>query len=193
MEPRAGKEKRRTEREEGFELLFGAAQDVARRERKLADGVQASLQHSQLERGLFKLRSRRNQLIAAIPVQQVRDMLAERRQLAREVLEAAGVSVNDANPAHLERKKVRVQPVEVRALAWAISKGRRVPSCRRQRWAPLLAVGLLLCGVLPGLVYLTWLWQRRRRYRSELKALVKRWRQAGQPEPSASFFRLYGH
>jgi hypothetical protein len=193
MEPRAGKEKRYTDREEGFELLFGAAQDVARGERKLADGVQASLQHSQLERGLFKLRSRRNQLIAAIPVQQVRDMLAERRQLARDVMAAAGVSVNAANPAHLERKKVRVQPVEVRALAWAISKGRRVPSCRRQHWAPLLAVGLLLCGVLPGLVYLAWLWQRRRRYRTELKALVKRWRQAGQPEPSASFFRLYGH
>ena len=193
MEPRPGKEKRRTEREEGFELLFGAAQDVARRERKLADGMQASLQHSQLERGLFKLRSRHNQLIAAIPVQQVRDMLAERRQLAREVMEAVGVQVNDANPAHLERKKVRVQTVEVRALAWAISKGRRVPACRRQRWAPLLAVVLLLCGVLPGLVYLAWLWQRRRRYRTELKALVKRWRQAGQPEASASFFRLYGH
>ena len=188
-----GEERRLTDREEGLELLFGAAQDVARRERRLGDGVQASLEHSSLERGLFKLRSTRDSLLAAIPVQQVRDMLAYRRQLAREVLDAAGVNLNARNPPLVERPKLRIQRAEIRALAWAVSTGKRVPYRRRLPWAPLLTVGLLLCGVLPGLVYGLWLWQRQQTYRRELAELVKRWRRAGQPEPSASFFHLYAH
>lgn len=180
-------------RDEGVELLFGAAQDVARRERKLADGIQASLEHSRLERGVFKLRSTRDRLIAAIPVQQVRDMLAYRRELAREALEAAGVALNARNPPLVERPKLRVESAEIRALAWAVSTGRRVPYSKRQPWRPALLVGLLLCGVLPGLLYLLWLWQRRQSYRRELADLVRRWRRAGQPEPTASFFRLYAH
>jgi hypothetical protein len=186
-------ERRLTEREEGVELLFGAAQDVARRERKLADGLQASLQHSDLERGLFKLRNRHDQLIAAIPVQQAREMLAYRRQLARDMLNSAGVQLNALNPPLVERPKLRIQPPDVRALAWAISTGRRVPYRKRGRWTPVLTSVLLLCGVLPGLVYLLWLWQRRQTYSRELAELVQRWRRAGQPEPTASFFRLYAH
>lgn len=185
--------RRLTEREEGEELLFGAAQDVARRERKLADGLQASFDHSGLERGVFKLRSRNDKLIAAIPVQQARDMLAYRRQLAREVLDAAGVQVNALNPPLVERPKLRIQTPDVRALAWAVSTGRRVPYRKRQRWTPALVAALLLCGVLPGLVYLLWLWHQRQLYRRELADLVMRWRRAGQPEPKASFFRLYAH
>ena len=186
-------DRRLTKREEGLELLFGAAQDVARRDRKLGDGVQASFQHSNLERGMFKLRSTRDTLIAAIPVQLVRDMLAYRRQLARDVLNAAGANLNARNPPLVERPKLRIQPSEIRALAWAVSSGKRVPYRNPQPWAPLLTIGLLLFGVLPGILYGLWLWQRHRTYRGELAELVKRWRQAGQPEPSASFFYLYAH
>ena len=186
-------ERRLTERDEGVELLFGAAQDVARRERKLADGTQASLPHSGLERGVFKLRSQNDTLIAAIPVRQAREMLAYRRQLAREMLDSAGVRLNASNPPMVERPKLRIQPPEVRALAWAISTGKRVPYRRRWRWTPALAGALLLCGLLPGLLYLLWLSQRRQLYTRELAELVRRWRRAGQPEPKASFFRLYAH
>ena len=102
MRPRRS-EDRRTDREEGLRLLFGAALDLARQQGKLTDGMKASLEHCNLERGLFKLRGPRNHLIAALPVQQVRDMLAYRRQLAREVMGRAGVRINDSNPALLER------------------------------------------------------------------------------------------
>jgi hypothetical protein len=47
--------------------------------------------------------------------------------------------------------------------------------------------------VVPGLLYLSWQAKRRKSYRRELSALVQRWRAAGQPEPPASFYRLYGH
>ena len=183
---------RRTDREEGLRLLFGAALDLARQQGKLAEGMKASLENSSLERGLFKLRGPRNQLIAALPVQQVRDMLAYRRQLAREVMGRAGVHLNDANPARVERPKLRIQTAEVRALAWAISDGRRIPYRQHQRWQPLLVVALLACGVVPGVLYLMWLAFSRRTYRRELAGLVQRWRRAGMPEPAASFFQLYG-
>ncbi len=184
---------RRTDRDEGIRLLFGAAQDVARRKGLLADGVQASFANSGLERGRFKLRNRKDHLIVAIPVQEARDMLAYRRELAREVMEQAGVDLNHHNPTQLERQKLRIQPQEVRALAWAISHGRRVPYRKRLRRARWITLALLLCGVVPGLLFLAWLKRRQWTYQRELKGLVQRWREAGQPEPEASFFQLYWH
>lgn len=187
-----GKNRRRVDREEGEKLLFGAAQDVARRKGFLADGVQASPENSCLERGRFKLRDKQDRLIVAIPVQEARDMLTYRRELAREVLKRAGVALNETNPESLERGKIRILSPELRALTWAVSCGRRVPYRKRQPLAPLIAVLLLLCAVLPGLIYLGWLWWRRRSYKRDLSALVDRWRKAGKPEPSRSFFQLYG-
>ena len=186
-------EQRRTNRDEGLQLLFGAAMDVARQQGKLGDGVVASEARSALERGRFKLRNAQDHLIAAIPVQDARDMLAYRRELAREVMDQVGVHVNDLNPATVERWKIRIQKPEVRALAWAISTGKRVPYRKRLRHGRLIAILLLLCAVLPGLIYLVWMRRREKTYQRELTALVKRWRSAGQPEPLSSFFRLYGH
>ncbi|MFM2159358.1 MAG: hypothetical protein RLZZ124_1832 [Cyanobacteriota bacterium] len=184
--------RRRTERDEGVKLLFGAAQDVARRMGYLNEGVQASEQNSCLERGRFKLRDKQDHLIIAIPVQQARDMLAFRRELAKEVLKRAGVAMKDGNPASLERGKIRLLSPELRALTWAISSGKRVPYRKRRKLEPLLVVVLLLAGVVPGIVYLLWRWWRQTVFRRELEALVKRWQAAGKPEPAASFFQLYG-
>ena len=193
MPSRIVSDRRVTERDDGVELLFGAAQDLARQQGKLTKRIQACPLHSGLERGLFKLRSTRNTLIVALPIQEVREMLHERRKLACQVIESAGIEINAANPPSLERRKVRVQTQDVRALAWAIGHGKRVPYCRTRRWAVLEAALLLLCGVVPGLIYLSWQAKRRQRYLRELQELVKRWRAAGQPEPPASFYRLYGH
>jgi hypothetical protein len=184
--------RRRTERDEGVKLLFGAAQDVARRMGYLNEGVQASEQNSCLERGRFKLRDKQDHLIIAIPVQQARDMLSYRRELAKEVLKRAGVAMKDGNPASLERGKIRLLSPELRALTWAISSGKRVPYRKRRKLEPLLVVVLLLAGVVPGIVYLLWRWWRQTVFRRELEALVKRWQAAGKPEPAASFFQLYG-
>ena len=172
-------------------MLFGAAQDLARQRRLLADGVRACIEASSLERGMFKLRNPRNQLIAAIPVREVRDMLAYRRELARDVMQRAGVQLNDANPTSLERRKVRIQTVEVRALAWAISTGRRVPMPVERKMELLSSVGLLLCCVIPGVIYILRGQQLRRAYTEDLKGLVHRWRMAGKPDPADSFFSLY--
>ena len=185
-------QQRRTDRDEGFRLLFGAAQDLARQQNKLANRVAASLEHSSLERGMFKLRNTRNRLITAIPIQNVRDMLAYRRELARDVMQMAGVDLNHSNPASLERPKVRIQTPEVRALAWAISDGRRIPYRRRRHREPLIAVALLLCGFVPGLIYLMCIYKQKIVYAEELKKLEQRWREQGMPEPSSSFFQLYG-
>ena len=68
-----------------------------------------------------------------------------------------------------------------------------MPYRKRVKHVPLVTIVLLLCGLLPGLVFLLWLWRRRQRYQEELTALVRRWRQTGQPEPEASFFQLYGY
>lgn len=147
--------------------------------------MQVSAEHSHLERGRIKLRNNKDQLIAAISVQDARDMLAYRRSLARELLERSKVQINSSNPTHLERGKLRMLPAELRALTWAISTGRRVPYRKRQRLAPLYV--LLTAGL-----YLLWLWWRNREYKQQLAALVKRWQQAGKPDPEASFFQLYG-
>ena len=148
MPPRVVSNRRVTERDDGIELLFGAAQDLARQQGKLSKRIQACPLHSGLERGLFKLRSTRNTLIVALPIQQVRDMLYERRKLASQVIESAGIEINAANPPNLERRKVRVQTQDVRALAWAIGRGKRVPYCPKRRWTDLEAVVLLLGGGL---------------------------------------------
>ena len=190
--PHPNLDQRRTDRTDGVQLLFGAAMDVARRLGTLADGIQASEANSTLERGRFKLRDEHDRLISAIPVQAARDMLAYRRELARDVMGEVGVHVNDLNPAALERWKIRIQNPEVRALAWAISTGKRVPYRKRLKHTRLIAALLLLCGVLPGLLFLAWLRHRTKAYKRDLSDLVKRWRTAGQPEPLASFFTLYG-
>ena len=185
MVPHAPDNRRRTDREDGERLLFGAAQDVARRRGILADGIQAVFENSALERGRVKLRDSKDNLIAAIPVQEARDMLAYRRELAREVMQNAGAPVNPRNPVMQERQKLRLQPAEIRALAWAISSGRRIPYRKKNPRAMLYA--LLTLGL-----YLLWLLWKRQEYQRQLADLVKRWQKAGKPEPDKSFFLLYG-
>ena len=153
--------------------------------------MHASETNSGLERGRFKLRDANDHLITAIPVQEVRDMLAYRRELARDLLHHAHVDLKATNPASLERGKIRIQTGEVRALAWAISSGRRVPYHPKPRWVPWAACLLLMCGFVPGLIFIAWRNRRYRAYREELDALVRRWKAAGHPEPHESFFRLY--
>jgi hypothetical protein len=53
--PQGRDERRRVKREEGLNLLFAAAQDVAREEGKLADGVYCSLEQSHISSTSFTL------------------------------------------------------------------------------------------------------------------------------------------
>jgi len=189
--PRSGAELRRTDREEGLKLLYGAALDVARQEGRIPEGSALSFEHSQLERGRFKLRDVDDRTLASVTLHDARSMLAFRREVARQVLEKAKVSVNSANPGNFEKRQIRIQKPEVRAIAWAISTGRRVPMPVRRRLEPLVSVALLLCGVIPGAIYILRGRMKRKQYAEDLKGLVHRWRMMGKPDPADSFFALY--
>ena len=188
---RRGAELRRTDREEGLQLLYGAALDVARQEGQIADGAAPSFEHSQLERGRYKLRDVNDRHIAAVTLHDARAMLAFRREVARQVLEKVKVSVNSDNPGNFEKRQIRIQKPEVRAITWAISTGRRVPMPVRRRLEPVVTIVLLLCGIIPGVIYIIRGKQRRAHYKKELEGLVKRWRMMGKPDPADSFFALY--
>ncbi|MFM7312901.1 MAG: hypothetical protein ACKO0M_07005, partial [Cyanobium sp.] len=92
---------------------------------------------------------------------------------------------------NFEKRQIRIQKPELRAIAWAISTGRRVPMPVQRRLEPLVSVLLLLCGLVPGVIYITRGWLRRRQYGEDLKGLVHRWRMMGRPDPADSFFALY--
>ena len=188
---RTGAELRRTDRDEGLKLLYGAALDVARQQGKIPEGRSPSFEHSQLERGRYKLRDLDDRLMAAVTLQEARAMLAFRREVARQVLEKVKVSVNSDNPGNFEKRQIRIQKPEVRAIAWAISTGRRVPMPVERKMELLSSLGLLLCCVIPGVIYILRGQQLRRAYTEDLKGLVHRWRMAGKPDPADSFFSLY--
>jgi len=61
--PAKGSELRRTDREEGLKLLYGAALDVARQKNQLPEGKTPSFEHSKLERGRYKIRCGLDRLI----------------------------------------------------------------------------------------------------------------------------------
>ncbi len=188
---RGGAELRRTDREEGLKLLYGAALDVARQQGKILDDSRPCFENSQLERGRFKLRDVDDRLLAAVTLHDARAMLAFRREVARTVLERARVSVNSDNPENVEKRQLRIQKPEVRAIAWAVSTGRRIPMPVKRPFEPLVSVGLLLCCLAPGVIYILRGQQRRRQYAKDLESLVHRWRMMGKPDPADSFFKLY--
>lgn len=58
-----GSELRRTDREEGLKLVYGAALDVARQKNLIPKGTTPSFEHSKLERGRYKIRCGLDRLI----------------------------------------------------------------------------------------------------------------------------------
>ena len=68
MPPRVVSNRRVTERDDGIELLFGAAQDLARQQGKLNQRHQACPQNPGPEPGLFQLRIPPTRLDGTLPV-----------------------------------------------------------------------------------------------------------------------------
>ena len=172
--------------------MFAGAQDYARRAGKIREGRNASYEQSVIGRGGYTLRTDDGGLIMRVPLVQAREMLRFRRALARDLLKDLKQDVLKESTLDVERRQIRVQPERLRALAWAIGTGRRFPyeeNVRRRKW---VLVGLLLCGVVPGVIYyFKRLRPLRRQYQADLKALVERWHLAGKPDPPHSFFILY--
>lgn len=185
-------ERRRINRSEGLLLLFGAAQDFARQRGILAEGERASFDRSVLGRLSFTLRNDKDELITRVPLHDARAMLSFRRNLARELMVSSKVQARAEKGQPLERHKVRLQKAEVRALSWAIGTGRRFPFPPDENREGLITLALLLCCLIPGLVYYARVvLGKRSRYQSSLNELVNRWRLLGQPDPPPSFFAHY--
>jgi hypothetical protein len=172
--------------------VFAGAQDYARRSGKIRQGRNACYEQSVLGRARYILRSADGGLIMRVPLEQAREMLRFRRALARELLKNLKEDVLKESTLDVERRQIRVQPERLRALAWAIGTGKRFPyeeGVRRRRW---IVLGLLLCGLVPGVIYYYWrVLPSRQRYQADLKALVERWHMQGKPDPPHSFFLLY--
>lgn len=185
-------ERRRIDRQEGLQLLFAGAQDFARQEGSLAEGERASFECSVVGRNSYTLRNESNEVVARVALSDARAMLRFRRQLARRMMVDAKVQPRSEEGQPLDKRLIRLQKAEVRALSWAIGSGRRFPYPPRENREGLITLALLLCCVVPGLVYYVRVVLRNRSvYQANLNELVNRWRLAGQPEPPASFFVHY--
>lgn len=185
-------ERRRVDREEGQRLLFAGAQDLARQQGKMEEGRFASFDNAVLGRSSYALKTSEGLLIARVPLTEVREMLAFRRQLARRLMKKAKVEVRKGSSASVERQKIRLQDEEVRALAWAIGEGKRFPYEGSETKRGLITLALLLCCLLPGFIYYWYgVLKPRSQYKKDLDQLVLRWRTRGKPDPPASFFALY--
>jgi hypothetical protein len=185
-------ERRRINREEGLKLLFAGAQDFARQEGSLAEGDRASFERSVVGRHSYTLRDENDDLITRVPLRDAREMLGYRRELARQMMVEAKVQPKSEKGQPLERRKMRLQKAEVRALSWAIGSGRRFPYPPQETREGLITLALLLCCVIPGLVYYVRVVLRNRNeYQNNLNELVNRWRLVGQPDPPPTFFAHY--
>jgi len=186
--PQAREDRRLVNREEGLNLLFAAAQDVAREEGKLADGIYGSLEQSRISSTSFTLRSASGQLIARVSLAKAREVIGIRRQIARDMTRKAGLEITPYVNDQSNKRNFRNLSEEIRALGWAISNGRRFPTKgyhRRDIWIGLL---LLIPGIIPGVLYLGWIAQKQRRYKKRLKELVTRWQTNGRQEPATNLF-----
>lgn len=185
-------ERRRINRADGQRLLFGAAQDFARQQGSLTEGDRASFACSVLGRHSYTLRDENDELITRVALSDARAMLRFRRELARQIMVDAKVQPRSEQGQPLERRTVKLQKAEVRALCWAIGTGRRFPFPPDENRQGLMTLALLLCCLIPGLVYYVRVVLRNREeYQTNLNELVSRWRLVGQPDPPASFFAHY--
>jgi hypothetical protein len=186
--PGSDDDRRRVGRDEGLNLLFAAAQDVAREEGKLADGTYASLEQSRISPTSFTLISATGHTIARVSLIKAREVIAVRREIAREITRQAKLEITPYANDQGNKKNFRNLPEETRALCWAISTGRRFPTkgyTRRDVWIGLL---LLIPGILPGVLVLGRIAQKRKRYETSLKELVRRWRSNGRQDPAPNLF-----
>ncbi|MEA5475244.1 hypothetical protein VB716_13550 [Synechococcus sp. CCY9201] len=185
--------------------LFAAAQDVARRRGKVDPGRQASLERSRHTQIGYALSDADGELIARLPMWAVQRAVSQRARLLSKLAEGrtrwSGMALGD------QKVQFLTKPFEIRALAWALSTGRRVPPGQFDRTTALYAVVLLLLAVLAGLIsppllllglpsfaaYLVVSLRRHADYRKNIQALVIRWKAAGKQDPSDSLFSELDH
>lgn len=171
--------------------LFAAAQDVARQLGLLSDRL-ASFQHSRITGLTYVLNDAQDAFIARVPLTQVRRTAQARYDLMmsiKGIKEVARISRVRKIDRHTT---FRIQPDHVRALAWALSDGRRIPLGAFRRRDLVIGLLLLIPGIIPGVLYLLYAWRRHLQYKTDVKALVMRWRSYQRPDPSEAWFDSLG-
>lgn len=173
------------------QALFAAAQDVARRQGLLGTRL-AAMDQCRLTQVSYVLNDAEGEFIARVPIKQVRAAAQARQRLLNSLhqLKSPGAKTGKWWVQH--KLLFRMEPPETRALAWALSDGRRVPqgAFRPRDW--LIGLGLLVLGILPGVIYLIWAGLRHRQYLADVQALVVRWHGQHRPDPSDAWFESLG-
>ncbi|MFM7674259.1 MAG: hypothetical protein ACKO5F_01445 [Synechococcus sp.] len=183
-------------------VLFAAAQDVARRRGKMDSRRPASVKKSRHSGVSYTLADSDGDVIARLPMWSVQ-LAARQRALLLSRL-SKGRKVWSTLSLGEQRVEFRTRPFEIRALAWALSSGRRVPQGRLDRDKLLTSLLLLLLAVgawlmfqdlavflvllLPSLAFVALTVNQQRSYLHNLKGLMARWKAAGKPDPGDSLF-----
>ena len=171
--------------------LFAAAQDLARRRGDLHHGRLASAEKSRRSSGTYVLRDAHGEIISRLSLQHVRLELQRRYGVLRYLRRR--LSNRGFRPVNLVEalRDLRIQHGEVRALAWALASGRRLPEGRPLRRRDLVFTLLLaLLGLIPGLLYLAVVLRRHNTFRHNLDQLHRRWLAAVRPEPNDTCLAL---
>jgi hypothetical protein len=181
-------------------VLFAAAQDVARRHGKMDPRRPASAKHSRQTAVSYTLADVDGEVIARLPIWSVESAARQRTLLLARLAENRKVWSNITLGE--QRVQFRTKPFEIRALAWALSNGRRIPQGRIDRDRILLWIVLLLLGLsglplggtatfllsVPCLIYTVMVLRQHRSYLENLQGLVVRWKAAGKPDPGDNLF-----
>ncbi len=131
-------------------VLFAAAQDVARRGGKLDSRRPASVQHSRHTGVSYTLADGDGDVIVRLPMWTVQRAARQRALLLASL--SRGRKVWSTLSLGEQRIEFRTRPPEIRALAWALSNGRRLPQGRLDRDRLLVTGALLLLAVTGGLI-----------------------------------------
>ena len=182
--------------------LFAAAQDLARRRGDLRHGRLAAAKQSHRSGGAYVLSDAGGRIISRLPLQHVRLELRKRYGVLRYLMQR--LTNRGFRPVNLieARRDLCTQHGEVRALAWAVAAGRRLPEGRPLRRLDLLISlllvllglipGVALLSLIPGLVFLAVVLRRNITFRHNLDQLHRRWLAAIRPEPDdACLERIY--
>jgi hypothetical protein len=184
-----------TIRPQGQRLLFGAAQDLARRLGALHDDNPAVFELSRMSATTYALVDRNDRLIARIPLEDARKRLRQRRSIAQRVLKrplAKLPRLAKQGSMGFDVHVLRLLDEESRALAWAIGSAEPFPDPGSRLGQAVITVGLLCLCVVPGLWYVSLRAKQHRDYRKAVEELVALWRSKGRPDPPQSFFLLTG-
>lgn len=171
-------------------LLFGLARDLAIPRGGVSRAALASQEQSHFSTVSYVLKNDQGEVIRRIPLDELSNALARRCRDMRRALRQARIRPDSTRPLWLNPQLLKGRPRWFPALVWAISTGEPYPRPGYPLLETCITVGLLLCGVIPGLIYLVLRSQRRKPSLQALVALENHWRAIGAPQPNGDFMRL---